>query len=167
MSFDPARRAFLRGGNRVSTDIRPPWSVAEPRFVELCDRCDRCLPACPARILARGDGGYPAIAFGRGGCDFCGDCATACPTGAIMRHGGAPWGLVAEVGGNCLLGKGVECRSCGDSCEPRAIRFRPVPGGRVRLDLDADACTGCGACVRPCPTGAITVSPRAQERPCA
>jgi ferredoxin-type protein NapF len=57
--------------------------------------------------------------------------------------------------GRCLADRGVECRLCGDACEPRAIRFRPARGGIAALALDAAACTGCGECLATCPVGAI------------
>lgn len=58
-------------------------------------------------------------------------------------------------GGRCLANRGVECRLCGDACEPRAIRFRLARGGIAALVLDAAACTGCGECLPTCPVGAI------------
>lgn len=161
MGPDLGRRAFLRGGSRPPQK-RPPWSVDESRFAEACDRCDLCARACPERLIVKGDGGFPVVEFRRGGCTFCGDCVQACPRGALDRQAFAeaapPWALTAAIGDRCLLPRGVECRVCGDHCEPRAIRFRPAVGGKVQLILDGEACTGCGGCVRPCPAGAITIT---------
>ena len=42
----------------------------------------------------------------------------------------------------------------------RAIRFPLVAGGVPRPEIDTGACTGCGACVAPCPVNAIERVPR-------
>ncbi|MDX1593094.1 MAG: ferredoxin-type protein NapF [Gammaproteobacteria bacterium] len=156
-----SRRAFLTAGTRrLSLPARPPWSVDEARFVSGCTRCEACITACPERILVRGDGGFPEVDFRRGGCTFCGDCARACPEPLFARPGGgtAPWALRADVGEACLGRAGVVCELCRDACDARALRF---VAGRRRLtapSLDADRCTGCGACVSACPPGALEVT---------
>ncbi len=63
--------------------------------------------------------------------------------------------LRAVIGEACLALRGVECRICGDACGAGAIRFRPVRGGVALPIVAEDACTACGDCVAPCPTGAI------------
>lgn len=68
--------------------------------------------------------------------------------------------LVAAIGEACVEPRGVTCRRCGDECEPRAITFRLVGRGRAEVRLDSDACTGCGACLTICPTGAISLLTR-------
>ena len=67
---------------------------------------------------------------------------------------------IAEIGGACISVRGVTCRLCSDPCEPDAIGFRPLGGGRVLPEITAMACTGCGACVSACPAGAIVLAPR-------
>lgn len=156
MSAGLTRRELFRPGNRRRA-VRPPWAAAEDQFVAQCDRCRACLGACPQGILLAGDGGFPVVEFQRGGCTFCGDCAEVCRTGALRRGDRAPWALVAAIGDRCLSVGGVACRVCGDRCEDGALRFRPAVGGRSRPEVDAARCTGCGACVRPCPTGAVRV----------
>ena len=69
----------------------------------------------------------------------------------------APWSLTAVIGPACLPRHGVECRSCGDFCDARAIRFAPRIGGSPLPEIDRERCTGCGACVAPCPVTAITM----------
>lgn len=64
---------------------------------------------------------------------------------------------IARIGAGCVEPKGVTCRRCGDECDARAIAFRPIGGGKAKAVLDADACTGCGACVTVCPAQAITM----------
>lgn len=151
-----SRRAFLRVGSPVEPAIRPPWAQPEPVFLARCTRCGDCLRACGTGVIVAGDGGYPRVDFTRGECTFCGDCAAACVPAALQRTEEAkPWLLVAAIGDACLAPRGVECRVCGESCDARAIRFRPRLGGVALPELDATACSGCGACVAPCPTQAV------------
>ncbi|HEB99224.1 MAG TPA: ferredoxin-type protein NapF [Thiotrichales bacterium] len=160
-----SRFQFLRGdfGGR-ETSPRPPWSISEQAFLESCSRCDACFTACPERILVRGRGGYPEIDFSRGECTFCGRCARACPTAALGVPEGPPWLLKAEIDERCLAAGGVVCRTCGEQCETGAIRFRLAAGGVARPELDLARCTGCGACVAPCPAQAIRVLPPHQRK---
>ena len=155
---DLARRGFLRGRPRPKAEIRPPWARPEAAFVAACTRCAACLPACPQGIVVAGDGGYPTIDFGRGECTFCGDCVTACDPQALRRVDPAPpWNHVALINDACLPRQGIECRICGDFCDARAIRFHPATNGAWLPAIEAARCTGCGACVAPCPTRAIGV----------
>jgi ferredoxin-type protein NapF len=156
---DASRRGFFRGRPRPQAEIRPPWALAEDAFVATCTRCGDCLAACPERILVVGDGGYPTVAFANGECTFCSACVDACRPGALLRAGNAaPWKLVAVAGADCLPRKGIECRVCGDFCGARAIRFTPRIGGSPLPEIDGERCTGCGACVAPCPVAAMTVA---------
>lgn len=158
-----SRVELLRGRFEAApAPVRPPWALAEPAFLEACTRCDDCRLACPEGIIQRGRGGYPEIDFRNGECTFCGDCATACETGAIGDSAGGPWHHRAQIGDRCLARQGVVCRLCEDQCAPRALRFRPVLGGAALPEIDDNLCSGCGACVAPCPTEAITM---AEPRP--
>jgi ferredoxin-type protein NapF len=156
---DLSRRGFLRGRVRPKAEIRPPWALPENEFVDRCTRCNDCLKACPQVILVPGDGGYPTVEFSRGECTFCADCVTACQPRALLRRSedAAPWPYKARVSDACLPKKGVECRVCGDFCDVRAIRFQPRLGGNPLPDIDIETCTGCGACVAPCPATAISI----------
>lgn len=155
---DLSRRAFFRGRPRPKSELRPPWALAEGDFIDRCTRCDDCLRACPTHILVAGDGGYPTVDFREGECTFCGDCVTACQPKALQRAENQPaWPYQAVIGEDCLPKQGVECRVCGDFCDARAIRFPPRLGGSPLAEIDSEKCTGCGACVAPCPTLAVTI----------
>jgi ferredoxin-type protein NapF len=56
---------------------------------------------------------------------------------------------------SCLSLNGISCRACEDACDPRAIRFRLMTGGRATPVLDEALCTGCGECAYTCPAGAV------------
>jgi len=62
------------------------------------------------------------------------------------------------IAASCLAYANIVCRSCGEACEPGAIRFRPRLGGAALPEVDAARCNGCGLCVAPCPAGAITLT---------
>jgi ferredoxin-type protein NapF len=154
------RRDFLRARrSSAPPPLRPPWALAEQQFSARCSGCGDCLRACPSGILVSGEGRFPTVDFSRGECTFCGDCVAACIPGAL-RHteGQAPWSLRARIGEACLAERGVECRICGEVCGASAIRFRPRVGGVALPQLDEAACTGCGACLAPCPSQAIAMS---------
>jgi ferredoxin-type protein NapF len=156
-----SRRDFLRG-RRASAPpaLRPPWALVEEDFVTRCNACGDCLRACPTAILVRGEGGFPSVDFSRGECSFCGDCVTSCKPGALRREAGrAGWAHRAQIGAACLALRGVECRICGEACGASAIRFRPRAGGLALPELMDAACSGCGACLAPCPTQAIVLAP--------
>ncbi|KHF25819.1 ferredoxin-type protein NapF [Solemya velum gill symbiont] len=154
------RKQFLRGNK---TEYRPPWAIDEDRFTELCNRCSDCFSACKENIIEKGRGGFPQINFQQGECLFCGDCVEQCQTGALQKSryeaDAAPWMLKVQVSDKCLNFTGVVCRSCGDRCAERAIRFRPQIGGKQKLQLDYEMCTGCGACIAPCPVQAVKLIP--------
>lgn len=168
MSVSLTRRALFKGrfSKPLPQPLRPPWSETESTFIDLCSRCDACIKACDSAILVRGDAGYPSVDFAHGECTFCQACAEACDTGAITKpHAqSTPWSAKAKMNAACLSAKGVTCRVCGDVCDARAIRFQLAVGGVADPIVDLSACTGCGACVAPCPAQAITIIANAEER---
>ena len=70
--------------------------------------------------------------------------------------------MIALLGGACISVRGVSCRLCLDPCEPAAIRFRLLTGGRALPEISAETCTGCGVCVPACPVGALSLVPRSR-----
>jgi ferredoxin-type protein NapF len=155
------RLQFLRGQYSAEPVLRPPWSLPEDRFVDQCERCDRCIHACPGGIIRRGAAGFPEMDFSSSGCDFCGDCVDACPDGALQRNSAEqePWLASIEINSLCFAQRGIVCRSCGEVCESRALSFSYQVGGTTRIDISAQRCTGCGECVSICPARAMAVKP--------
>lgn len=154
-----SRRQFMRGdfkGGRAPQ--RPPWALPENAFVDACSRCGDCVPVCPTKIIVVVRG-YPEVDFRRAECSFCKACVEACKDGALQDGDGtSPWSISAQVADTCLPMRGVECRTCGDHCAAAAIRFSPRLGGPPVAEIRIDSCTGCGACVAPCPVNAISIT---------
>jgi len=158
-------------GSNAGEGLRPPYAVSDADFVDLCDRSGRCIKACPEGIVVRGSGQFPTIDFSRGECTFCLDCVKACQSGALKNESSGathsenqlnisepePWDYKAVIDANCLSANGVTCRVCGDVCDTRAIKFRLALGGKAFPEITLIDCTGCGACVAPCPTKSITI----------
>lgn len=153
---DRGRRAFLRGRREaLPPPLRPPWACEA--FAGSCTACGRCLEACPENILIAGEGGLPEVDFQRGECTFCAACAEACPEPAFDREQALPWRQTATIAGGCLTEQNIVCQSCGDACPEAAIRFAPRLHGVARPQVDALACSGCGACVSACPSAVVSV----------
>lgn len=143
--------------------IHPPWAVATAAFLDACSRCGACITDCPEQILETGADGAPQVSFVSGACTFCGVCAEVCKDRALVRYVDGverqPWTMAATIGADCLALVDVACTECADHCDQQAIRFRLLIGGTLRPLVSADRCTGCGACIRPCPGAAIVMGP--------
>ncbi len=151
--MDTTRREFFKRGK---TEIRPPWALKSELFFAACTRCHDCIPACPNHIISTDKFNYPLLDFGKGECTFCGKCLTACTPQALLSAE-KPWDYIAVIKESCLALHGTLCRLCGDECESRAISFPPQLAGFGPPVISASTCTGCGACLRQCPTQAISL----------
>ncbi|WP_105901018.1 ferredoxin-type protein NapF [Vibrio gangliei] len=148
------RQLFTRRKDADKPNL--PW-VKNHLFTDLCTQCGKCQQACPEKIIKPTDGGFPRVDFTAGECTFCYQCAEACPEPLFIPKEEAPWQVKAHINDDCLAKRNVDCRSCGDSCEPQAITFKLAVGSVAQPQITQDACTGCGACVSVCPTKAIVV----------
>ena len=160
MCAQVSRIQFLRGDFRgKETPLRPPWAIDESLFVEICTSCGDCIPQCPTHIIKKGRANYPVIDFTSGECLFCEECVNACKPRALLKtthH--TPWSVKATINQEvCISYKGVECRSCYDPCETRAVTMRHRPGSVSIPVISDNVCCGCGACFSVCPVSAITM----------
>lgn len=163
-----SRRRFLRGEFLSSLQsknqqiqgmnrIRLPWAVESSLFTQGCTRCGDCITACETQILIRGDGGYPEIRFAQGECTFCQACVQICQQPIFRPFDETPWEHKVSITERCLAYGQVECRSCEDVCETRAIRFQRQLGKVAQPLLNLADCSGCGACIAVCPRDAINI----------
>ncbi|MDD1780866.1 ferredoxin-type protein NapF [Enterovibrio sp. ZSDZ35] len=153
---DKQRRFFLRSKQKISHQSLP-WVKDADAFSDHCTRCGKCQQACPERIIVSGDGGFPTIDFNKGECTFCYACAESCPERLFQEESTVPWNQTVSITSHCLAKNAVECRSCADVCEPRAIQFQMTRGSVAQPLISTSSCTGCGACVSPCPVSAISM----------
>jgi ferredoxin len=159
--------------------VRPPGSVPEPQFLQMCIRCGECFKACPNNVLqplGLLDGlnnlWTPEVIADWAGCEpSCNACGQVCPTGAIRplplaEKKVARMGLAIVNPKTCLPFAGREaCQLCVDECADagyHAIEFtqvhthvdeegRPVEGtGFLAPVVLAEKCVGCGICQTRC-----------------
>jgi ferredoxin-type protein NapF len=152
---------FLRGDFKgKETPLRPPWAITESLFTEICTNCGECISHCPTHIIKSARANFPVVDFSSGECLFCEQCVDVCKPHALLKtREETPWAIKAFINETvCIAYQGVECRSCFDPCEARAIQMPPRLGGICIPVLNSNNCTGCGACFSVCPVQAITVN---------
>jgi ferredoxin len=159
--------------------VRPPGSVPEQEFLEMCIRCGECFKACPSDVLQplgfeQGLEGLwtPQVVANWSGCaSSCNACGQVCPTGAIralplQEKKAARMGLAVVNEFTCLpFAEREACQLCVDECHAagyHAIEFTQV-GTEVDTDgtpiegtgwlapvVLEDKCVGCGLCQTRC-----------------
>jgi polyferredoxin len=157
--------------------IRPPGSLPEKDFLQLCQRCGLCMKVCPPNAInpAIGEAGMagfwtPRLIMTQGYCEYtCTLCGSVCPTGAIAEitakekiERPIKIGSAYVDRGRCLPWSGnAPCIVCQEHCptSPKAIYLKkeivPGPDGKklqVQLPfVDLKKCVGCGICENKCP----------------
>ncbi len=159
--------------------VRPPGSVPEQDFLQMCIRCGECFKVCPNNVLqAEGfqqglEGLWtPMVKADWAGCEpSCNSCGQVCPTGAIRalpleEKRTTRMGLAEVDPSTCLpLAGQQECDLCVQECNAagyEAIEFirvgtqvdehgAPIEGsGFLAPRVIAELCVGCGLCQTRC-----------------
>jgi ferredoxin len=159
--------------------VRPPGSVPEQEFLQMCIRCGECFKACPNNVLQvegfqQGWEGLwtPLVNADWAGCESsCNACGQVCPTGAIRalpldEKKAARMGLAIVNETTCLPFADREaCQLCVDECNAagyEAIEFTNVhtrvddegqpiaDSGYLAPVVLANKCVGCGLCQTRC-----------------
>jgi polyferredoxin len=160
--------------------VRPPGSVPEREFLQMCIRCGECYQACPNNVLQPVGFGRPVndlwtpqVVANWSGCEpSCNNCGHVCPTGAIRalpmeEKYAAHMGLAVINQQTCLPYIGFEgnCRMCADECT--AAGYEAIDMTRINVAIDTDGkpiegsgnlvpvvdparCVGCGLCQTRC-----------------
>ena len=134
------------GDPEVKRPVRPPGSVPEPEFLQMCIRCAECYQACPNDVLQplgfqQGVEGLwtPQVVANWSGCDpSCNNCGQICPTGAIRalpleEKKVARMGVAVINKRTCLpyAGSG-DCRLCIDEC--KAAGYDAIAPERIHAE---------------------------------
>ncbi len=156
MQFNANKRNLFRARKKVATNNLLPWITDSENFINNCTQCGNCITACPEKIIVVGDGGFPNIDFRQGECTFCKKCVINCEQDLFVDcDTQVAWQKKALVSEQCVALSGVYCRSCAESCEAQALTFKL--GISAVPQIENELCSGCGACVSPCPTQAIEI----------
>ena len=173
------KHAGVAQNNSGLYPVRPPGSVPETQFLQLCIRCGECYQACPNNVLqplgfSKGLDGLwtPITKFNWSGCEpKCNNCGQVCPTGAIRalpidEKEAARIGLAELNLQTCLPHAQREaCQLCVNECN--AAGYHAIEFQRVGTQIDAlgdpiegsgflapvvlsDKCVGCGLCQTRC-----------------
>jgi ferredoxin len=125
------RIGLADGFGETRAVLRPPGSVPEEEFLDLCIRCGECMKVCPGPILHPAGLGHgfealwtPVAVPAWAGChQECNFCTQVCPTSAIRplaieEKRRTVMGLAVIDTATCLGHAGIEeCRVCYEVCQ--------------------------------------------------
>ena len=142
--------------------IVPPGAQSVQILSSRCTGCQLCISACPNQVLKAVDNGagmlQPTLAFERGYCRVnCVTCSTVCPAGAIRpvttaEKSSMQIGRAVVALDRCItVTDKVTCTACSKICPPRVINLVGPDDAPKKPVVDAERCTGCGACEYVCP----------------
>lgn len=141
--------------------VTPPGSAGLEAFKARCTGCQLCVSACPHQVLRSFDNGIgmlqPSLSFERGYCRVnCVACSALCPAGAIrpvspVEKTAIQIGRAVIQPEVCIVNaNNISCSACARNCPAGAINM--VGAGPLKKPaVDAERCTGCGACEYVCP----------------
>jgi ferredoxin len=127
--------------------LRPPGSVSEAEFLDLCIRCGECFKVCPGPVLHPAGLEFgaealwtPIVVPSHAGChQDCNFCTQVCPTHAI-RPLSLPQKRKTSIGlaiintKTCLPHAGQrDCRLCFEECE--AAGYHAIQMRQIKLTL--------------------------------
>lgn len=175
----PTDLPIVPGNDPPWLPVRPPGSVPEREFLQMCIRCGECFKACPNNVLQpesfqQGFEGLwtPLVNANWAGCESsCNACGQVCPTGAIRpipleEKRVARMGLAIVNQQACLpFAEKEACDLCVQECT--AAGYNAIEYTQVGVELDdqgqpvegtgfaaplvlADKCVGCGLCQTRC-----------------
>lgn len=148
--------------------IRPPGSIPESDFLNVCIHCGKCMKTCPTNglqpcILEAGVNGLwtPRLVSRIGGCENnCNMCGQVCPTSAIRKlpleeKTYVKMGTAVIDRARCIAWEQDKvCLICDEACPYNAINSlnETIHGTTLlRPFVDERICTGCGLCEARCP----------------
>lgn len=151
----------LAQGQAHAVCLRPPGTESEGNLLSKCDRCQRCVQACPYDLIQPRPlsldfptVGTPEVVYKSGYCDFCMKCVEVCPTGALSLDAPSAHdiGVAKVLSDACVAWDWGGCTICADVC--------PVEGAitlddRGRPHVDPQRCDGCGLCETECPAPSL------------
>lgn len=147
--------------NAYAAYLRPPGAESESHLLARCDRCQRCVQACPYNLVQPRPltvdftaTGTPELIFRDGYCDFCMKCVEVCPTGALSFD--APTadniGVAKVIRDACVAWDWQGCTVCVDECPVEGAIYLDEHG---RPHIQDDLCDGCGLCEQVCPAASL------------